>query len=236
MKLTAELLKDIIQWDIEVWKNTLTVWQKFLPNNKNLKVLCIGEREGGLSLWFALQGFEVTCSDYKLKADKSLPLHKKYESGSLNINYKQLDVLNLDLQTDAYDIIAFKSVLGGLSTEANVIKAISELNRTLKPGGQIYFAENIKSSILHQVLRKRFTKWSSYWYYPSYSSLTNLFSSTFKKEEYCSFGFFNIFGKGPLKKIMLFFEKRIRMPQSLRYMALGVYRSQKALPERKAVS
>ena len=44
-------LKDIIEWDIKNWSKALYFWKRYLPKQKEVQALAIGERNGGLSLW-----------------------------------------------------------------------------------------------------------------------------------------------------------------------------------------
>ena len=52
-----------IEWDTINWRRVLPVWDKYISDNE-IKLLEIGSRHGGLSLYYALKGIAVTCSDY----------------------------------------------------------------------------------------------------------------------------------------------------------------------------
>ena len=48
--------KDIIEWDVVNWSKALTFWEKYSkPITGGSKVLEIGSRNGGLSLYAALK-------------------------------------------------------------------------------------------------------------------------------------------------------------------------------------
>lgn len=51
MKLPIE---EIIEWDVNNWSKTLIFWAKQFPPNLNSdsKILLLGERNGGLTLWW----------------------------------------------------------------------------------------------------------------------------------------------------------------------------------------
>jgi hypothetical protein len=47
-KCSEKLLKDIFQWDIKNWSNVLPFWEEHFEFKKGMKVLALGEREGGM--------------------------------------------------------------------------------------------------------------------------------------------------------------------------------------------
>jgi len=49
------------------------------------------------------------------------------------------------------------------------------LGVVLKPGGWLLFAENLKGSMLHRLLRKTFVRWANYWRYLVYRKDLDLF-------------------------------------------------------------
>ena len=72
-------LRDAIQWDVRSWSRALPVWQRAVEKlPRPAKALGIGEREGGLSLWLALQGIDVVCTDLKPLPDATRALHERY--------------------------------------------------------------------------------------------------------------------------------------------------------------
>ena len=46
-------LADIIQWDVKNWSKALDFWENHYSAKAGMKVLALGEREGGLSFYFA---------------------------------------------------------------------------------------------------------------------------------------------------------------------------------------
>ena len=107
-------VQDIIEWDVRNWAQLLHYWQPVLEQlPRDSRVLAIGERNGGLSLWLALMGFHVTCTDITDVAASARPLHEKYGVQNL-IEYRQLDIVNDEWQEEQFDIIIGKSVIGGV--------------------------------------------------------------------------------------------------------------------------
>ena len=123
--MKQELLNDIIQWDIYNWSKAIEYWDKKVSFKKGNKVLALGEREGGLSLWIALKGLDVTCTDYKEFKQTPLDLHKKYNIEG-NISYKKADAKNLPFNENNFNIVIFKSMIGALETNESQQKAIAK--------------------------------------------------------------------------------------------------------------
>lgn len=152
---------------------------------------------------FALIGFQVQCTDLTDPKESAGPLHQRYGVEN-RIVYRALDALELD-EEEAYDVICFKSVLGGVGHHDNYKaqqKMIENIHRALKPGGYLLFAENTTASPLHRFLRRRFSSWASYWRYVTLDEVDELcrpFSQVWRK----SFGFLGTLGRSEGQRIFL---------------------------------
>jgi len=188
------LIKDIVEWDIANWSRSIKFWEGNV-DVKNKKALVIGDRYGGLSLYFALKGADVTYSDLdEVCAEKAKELHKRY--GQDNIIYRKLNVLELE-EENQYDIIAFKSVMGGVGYNGNYHnqeKMVENIYRALNEDGVLFFAENLKGSSLHRLGRRMFRKWADKWRYVTVDEIKSLLSN-YKNIKYNTFGFLGIFGR-----------------------------------------
>ena len=171
----APSLKDIFQWEVRSWSRALTMWSKHLPQHRPATAFGIGEREGGLSLWLAALGLEVTCTDLRPFPAETKALHQRYGVQD-RIRYQQADATALPIVDASYDIVFFKSVIGALGTKEAQAKAIAEMHRVLRPGGVLLFAENLHGTALHGWLRKRYVSWSSYWRYLDCTEDRDLFN------------------------------------------------------------
>ncbi len=224
-KLSKTELNDIIQWDVKTWSKVLPFWEKHFSIKPGMKVLAIGEREGGLSMWFAKKGCSVTCTDYNDFPDTTKDLHKDYKVAQL-INY-ELNVDATDLSrfdSNSYDIVVFKSVIGVLSEKDRQQTAIKEMHRVLKKDGALLFAENLKGTKLHSYLRKKFVRWDSYWRYLDLKKDKDLFDS-FTKKEFKAIGFSSNFGRSEGQKSFLskMDSGLVWMtPKTWRYVLFGV--------------
>jgi len=189
-------LNDYFEWDVGTWSKAIVLWDKYLKLKifkKDSIALEIGARGGGLSLYLAYNyNISVICSDLNDSFDNAKRLHQKFLKKN-TIKYDSQNCLKLTFEDNSKDVFIFKSVIGALGNYENQEKAINEIYRVLKPGGVLLFAENGKSSALHNFLRKTFNKWSrGYWYYPTYNEMNTLLGD-FKKIEIQTHGFLTCF-------------------------------------------
>lgn len=201
MKLTWAQKKDIIEWDIVNWSKALNYCDQFINDLNGKKVLVIGDKNGGLSLYFALRNATVYATDLNGVSINAKELHTSYNV--LNrVIYGCADFLHLEYPSNEFDIVAFKSVLGALRTKENQITAIAESHRVLKSEGLLVFSENLDASWLHQILRKKFVKWAKYWRYLNVNEVEELFGS-FPERHFAQFGFFGTLGRSELQRTLL---------------------------------
>jgi SAM-dependent methyltransferase len=225
-EMSPEILKDIVDWDVVNWSKAIEYWEKTIDlKDKNLCCLELGGNKGGLSLWFALQGNNVICSDLNSPEADASALHQKYQTGT-KITYEAIDASNIPY-TDHFDVIAFKSILGGISRNGNnELKktCIDQIHRALNKNGVLLFAENLEGSWLHKILRKRFVSWGKEWNYLPFSEIPVLFSA-FKKISYVTVGFWGAFGRTEKQRFVLGKLDRIMeqiTPSSKRYIVIGI--------------
>lgn len=224
--MTEKLIQDIIQWDIKSWTKALEYWDQNIDWNKINNALELGGREGGLSLWLGLKGKEVICSDLKDVKSTAEPLHIRHNVNR-NITYQDIDATNIPYENH-FDLIVFKSILGGIGSNNNYEiqkKVFGEIYKALKPGGKLLFAENLVASPLHQELRKRFVNWGNTWRYLSLNEITESLNA------YASFslkatGFLATFGRNERQRNFLssidelFINKAC--PDNWKYIGYGI--------------
>ena len=75
--MNETLTTDIIQWDVLSWSKALRYWEKNADWKNVQTSLELGGREGGLSLWLAMKGITVVCSDLHEVNVSATPLHKR---------------------------------------------------------------------------------------------------------------------------------------------------------------
>ncbi len=157
------LLKDIIEWDVRSWSRCLDFWAPVvrLQDTNSAQVLTVGERNGGISLWFALQGFNVICTDRGGPTRQASELHRRY-GVSDRVAYADVNIFSMPYSDASFDIVACKSVIGGLKavyrdaatrTLENQSRAVQEIHRVIKPGGYFLGAENLVGTWFHRNTR-----------------------------------------------------------------------------------
>mgnify|MGYP002621168652 CR=1 FL=1 len=223
--LTKKELHDIIQWDVKTWSKCLKFWEQNTRIEEGMKALAIGEREGGLSLWLAMKGLKVDCTDYRDFPDTTKSMHVEY-GVQANISYQEgVDVTDLSRYPEhSFDIVVFKSVIGALTEKERQKKALNEIYRVLKPGGSLIFAENLKGTKLHVKLRKKFIRWNTYWRYLDLKKDQDLFEK-YAKKTFKTAGFLANFGRSEGQRSFLAFWDKLNLwwiPKSWRYVLFGV--------------
>ena len=146
----SPLMHDIVSWDVRTWSTAVLFWQKVLPQGRPLRCLEIGAGPGGPSLWLALHGHEVLCTNWQATETQARPLHERY--GVSGISYQDVDATQIPFENE-FDVVVFKSVIGGVGTKAAQDAAMRGIYRALKPGGTLIFAENLRGTVLHRLAR-----------------------------------------------------------------------------------
>ena len=218
-----------IEWDVVNWSKALRYWRIHSKIGEgNLECLELGGNHGGLSLWLASMNNRVICSDLTDPQNRASQLHSLYPTGDL-ISYQAIDATAIPYE-NKFDIVVFKSILGGISRNGRddlKHQTIGQILKALKPGGTLLFAENLESSRLHQWVRRKFTKWGESWNYLNRSEIEPMFVG-FESTEIAMAGFFGTFGRTEVQRNILgkidtlIFDKIL--PRGLRYIVFGVAR------------
>ncbi|HMQ74705.1 MAG TPA: class I SAM-dependent methyltransferase [Flavobacteriales bacterium] len=166
MSAPTDLLLHYFQWEVRTWSRAYPLWHRALERHKGPggHALALGERDGGLSLMLAQHGSTTVCSDLRGPTEKARALHRAMKCEEL-ISYETIDALAIPRPDAVFDVVAFKSMLGALSTPERQAQALLEMHRVMKPGGMLLWAENLAGTRMHQWLRHRFVAWEHYWRY-----------------------------------------------------------------------
>ena len=213
----------IIQWDVENWSHTLDFWHsKTKLDLRFSRALDLGTGNGGLSLFLALKGATVVCSDVNGPCEQAKVLHDQY-GVSERITYATVDTRFIPFADGSFDLVAFKSVMGGLSTYPNQKRMVEEIYRVLRPSGELWFAENLVSTLVHQTGRKWFLP-RKYWRYVTISEINELCRS-FRTVYLKPYGFLAAFGRTNSQRRILGKIDRIInrcIPSGWKYIAFVV--------------
>jgi SAM-dependent methyltransferase len=186
-------LRAVIGWDVRNWSRALPLWQRHVDAVRPRRALAIGERGGGLSLWLALQGIDVVCTDLEGSFDGARAMHERF-GVSDHITYQTQDATAIGHPDRAFDLVVFKSVIGALRTKERQVQAIGEMHRVLRSGGALLFAENLVGSRMHRQLRARFVPWDHGWRYLRTGADDDLFGR-FDVVELETWGMFGLLGR-----------------------------------------
>jgi SAM-dependent methyltransferase len=224
--MAKELIKDIIQWDIKSWTKALSYWENNIDWDKIQNGLELGGREGGLSLWLALKGKTTICSDLKDVKKTAEQLHLRHNISSL-VKYQDIDATDIPYDNH-FDIIVFKSIIGGIGRNDNYEiqqKVFKEIFKALKPGGKLLFAENLIASPFHQRLRKRFVNWGSSWRYVSIKEMKELLED-FSSCDIKTTGLLGAFGRNESQRNLLSTIDELILnkicPENWKYITYGI--------------
>jgi len=221
----AELRK-YVEWDVRNWAIALDFW---LANSakqlSECSVLEIGTNYGGLSLWLASRGAKVVCSDVQGVRKEAVELHKT--SGRAHaIEYKTIDALDIPYEEE-FDIVVFKSVIGVLNDKDLQQKAVGEMHKALRKGGELFFAENLAASPLHIFFRRKMVDWGMPWRYVTIEEM-NEFLAPFSEKKLRPIGFAGTFGRSESQRSLLALGDKLIfehiVPERWKYIVAGVAR------------
>ncbi len=226
MNYSKNELKNFLQWDVNSWSIAFRFWESQIQFDKISTTLELGGREGGLSLWIALNETQVVCSDLINTQKTASALHQKFNVSEF-VHYQDIDASKIPYENH-FDLIVFKSIIGGIGRNNNSQiqqQVFQQIHRALKPGGKLLFAENLIASPLHQAFRKRFVKWGDSWRYVSLDEL-KLFLKDFSSVQIKSNGVLATFGRNEhQRKFLSHLDNYIFnhiCPNSWKYIGYGV--------------
>ncbi|MCR5249752.1 MAG: class I SAM-dependent methyltransferase [Lachnospiraceae bacterium] len=228
-KLSKAEIYDITEWDSVNWGKAISFINDLDLPIEGKKVLELGSNNGGMSLFFAKRGAKCTCTDLKIPGEGAEAKHKKWHVDG-NISYAALDATDYPEEyRDSFDIITFKSVLGGIGSDKNIAREkqmVREIGKALKAGGYVVFIENLRSTKLHGILRRKFRKHGNSWHYQTDRSLSRLFKD-YELVDKQFFGFLGLFGpKEVFRRILGTIDcvfDRI-LPKDYKYIGVYVFR------------
>lgn len=223
------LATQYFEWDTENWSTALEFWTRHTRQNlEGCRALELGARHGGLSLWLAQQGASVVCSDLGGPSAQALKTHRR-TGASARISYESIDATAIP-HAGRFDVVVFKSVLGAVGRQGGreaQAAAIREMHKAMRPGGELFFAENLAASPLHRYCRRRFVKWGARWRYVTIEDMRE-FLAPFSEVQLHTVGFLGVFGRTAAQRRLLSTVDRLCLsavvPPSWRYVIVGLAR------------
>ena len=219
-------LSDFVEWDVRNWSAALDFWRA--NSGKRLaecRVLEIGADYGGLSLWLASQGARVVSSDLYGVRREAVERHRQSDFGHL-IEHRAIDAARIP-HREEFDVVVFKSVLGFFDAKERQAQVLREIHRALKPGGELYFAENLVASPVHMFFRRRAVKWGRSWRYVTIEEMRE-FLAPFAETRLRTNGFAGTFGRTETQRRLLALTDRLifdrLVPARWQYILAGVAR------------
>ena len=218
-----------VEWDVRNWATAPEFWARNTRLDlRHCDALEVGSRHGGLTLWLAQLGANVVCSDLEGPTERARTSHAA-AGVSHRVRYENIDVTRVPY-VGRFDLVMFKSVLGALDGPdrlATQADAVAQIHRALRPGGELFFAENLSASAAHRYLRRRFVGWGSRWRYVSISEMLG-FLAPFHEVSYRTVGVCGALGRSQRQRAFLgavdraFLDKLV--PERWRYIMIGVAR------------
>lgn len=223
----GELMRDIVTWDVRTWSTAVLFWEKALgTSTRKLRCLEIGAGPGGPSLWLALQGHDVLCTNWEATVAQAAPLHARYEASvgiAGTIEYVDVDATQIPYE-DEFDVVVFKSVIGGVGNKAAQDRAMAGIHRALKPGGRLIFAENLRGTVLHRLVRAIAYKLrGTSWRYVTVKELRPHLGR-YAQHDLRTTGFLSMFGlREKHRSALAAVDERLfaRLPASWHYVSYG---------------
>jgi SAM-dependent methyltransferase len=130
-------------------------------------------------------------------------VHARYRVDG-QIFYESIDARAIPYVA-AFDIVVFKSMLGGVGGNGTfeiARKVIDQTYRALRPGGLLLFAENLAATALHQLARTHFAAGKLGWRYFTVAEIREMVAE-FSVVDYMTCGFLGCFGRSESQRNLL---------------------------------
>jgi len=158
----------------------------FLGNLQGKRILELGCGAGENSIYFALQGANVTATDISEgMLEKTNRLAKKY---GVKIDTHKMDAMNITFENDAFDVVYAANTLHHVDTPT----AIHEIHRVLKPGGFMCTWDPLCHNPIINIYRRMATKVRTIDEHPLSINIIDSIRAKFSHLDYETFWFFSL--------------------------------------------
>ncbi|HTX57368.1 MAG TPA: class I SAM-dependent methyltransferase [Candidatus Acidoferrales bacterium] len=217
---------DAVGWDVGNWSRALRYWEREgALEAGSLQCLEVGASGGGISVWLALRGHHVVCSDYNKPLSAAKVLADRYGVAD-RLQFENIDATSIPYE-DTFDVVTFKSVLNSIGHDGAIDRqqqAVAAMYRALRPGGRLLFAENLVGSPLHGLLRRTYVPWGARCRYITTDEM-RAFLAPFSQVRYGTAGFLATLGRSESQRQALSVVDRVidrAIPPAWRYIIYGV--------------
>lgn len=197
--------EEVVGWDIANWSRAVQFWStaihRLQPGARCLELGC-GDISS-LALWLAMRGHNVVCTDVGGVAERIMRTHERF-GVARQITYADVDARSI-AYVEEYDVVAFKSILGGIVGSGPLAIArdvVERVHAALKPGGLLLFAENLMSTPVHQLCRAYFGAGKHSWHYFTTAEIREI-TTPFAAKQTETFGFLGCFGRSERQRTLL---------------------------------
>ena len=118
----------------------ISKWRQEIVPQVTGKTLEVGVGTGK-NIPFYPENVNLTVIDFSKKMLEKAKI--KYQDSSLNINFLEMDVQNMDFKDNTFDTVITTCVFCSVP---NPIKGLQEIKRVLKPNGQLLMLEHVRSN------------------------------------------------------------------------------------------
>ena len=152
-------------WPVSDFENRNELMRVLTPI-QDKRILELGCGRGDFSVWLAKQGARVTAVD--IGPDLVTAARTLARVNQVDSEFRQANIVDLPFDSATFDVVIGLAILHHLS-QADVLKAVRECYRVLKPGGTAVFQEPVENSKLFDFLQNLFPagKKTSGYYRPS---------------------------------------------------------------------
>ena len=147
--MSADALREFVEWGGSAWEGQVEAGIRWLGELDGLRVLDVGTRRGGMALYFATQGAQVTALDINSETFEGARAWARDRGVEDKVEFREHSGRLMDLP-GGYDVVFAKSTVVLMGDIDPVARALAGC---LVPGGRLLAVENAQGPILVHLVR-----------------------------------------------------------------------------------